>query len=85
MCRYLWLEKSYIAVGELASHRHVGIDIDNVFVFGWDKGSLKGTNMMDLKQEASTSNRLTTGYTGNNGYHENTSPCIATYAWKRTS
>ena len=73
-----------LTVGELAYHRHVGIDIDNVFVFGWDAGSLAGANFMEqLNTGQQTANRITTGFTGSNEYHENLSPCVATYGWKR--
>ena len=83
-CR-VWLEKNCIAVGELASHRHVGLDIDNVFIFGWDSGTYTGVDFQDFTRKNNRANRLTTGYTGGNGYHNNISPCVAVYAWKRTA
>ena len=75
----------YRAVGESASHRHVGLDIDNVYIFGWDVGSLTGVDFSDFTRKSNRGNRLTTGYTGGNGYHNNIAPCKAVYGWYRAN
>ncbi|WP_405379560.1 phage baseplate protein [Phascolarctobacterium sp.] len=78
-------EKHQLSVGELPSHRHIGLDIDNVYVFGWDSGSLKGFDFQSVSTGYSTANRITTGYTGNNSSHNNLQPYKAVYLWQRIS
>ena len=77
--------KHQLTVGESASHRHVGLDIDNVYIFGWDVGSLTGVDFSDFTRKSNRGNRLTTGYTGGNGYHNNIAPCKAVYGWYRAN
>ena len=73
-------------VGELPSHRHIGLDIDNVYVFGWDNGTLQGFDFMkNTTQNNMTGNRLATGYTGSNAMHNNQSPYYSAYLYKRNS
>lgn len=79
-------ENHTLSVSELPSHRHTGLDIDNVYIFGWDNGTRPGTDFMrQLNQGNSTSNRITTGYTGGGGSHNNMPPYLAVYMWKRIS
>ena len=71
-------------MGELPSHRHTGLDIDGVYVFGWDSGTKAGFDFMkNTTQGDSTGNRITTGYTGSNSRHNNMPSYAAMYAYKR--
>ena len=73
-----------LSVSELPSHRHTGLDIDNVYIFGWDNGTRPGTDLMrQLNQGNSTANRITTGYTGDGSAHNNMPPYLVVYIWKR--
>lgn len=75
-----------LSVSELPSHRHTGLDIDNVYIFGWDNGTKPGTDWMrQLNQGNSTANRITTGYTGGGSAHNNMPPYLVVYIWKRTA
>ena len=69
----------------MPSHNHVGLDIDNVYIFGWDNGSLDGANLQDLNTGNKTSNRITTGYTGGGSAHNNMPPYLSVYLFKRVS
>ena len=73
-------------MGELPSHRHIGLDIDKVYVFGWDNGTLKGFDFMkNTTQNNMTGNRLATGYTGSNAKHNNVPTYVVVYSFKRTA
>ena len=74
-----------LTVAEMPVHRHTGLDIDNVYVFGWDTGSLDGANLQDLNTRKKTSNRITTGYTGGGNAHNNLPPYLSVYVWLRTA
>lgn len=74
-----------LTIGEMPSHRHVGLDIDNVYIFGWDNGSLKGFDFQQVSINFNTANRLTTGYTGDGAAHNNMQPFLSVFMWKRTA
>jgi len=74
-----------VTIGELPAHRHVGLDIDGVYIFGWDSGSLDGANLQDLNTGKKTANRITTGYTGGGSAHNNLPPYLSVYLFKRGS
>lgn len=76
-------ETHTLTVSEMPSHKHVGLDIDGVFVFGWDKGSVKGFDFMSTNYNYSTANRIGTGYAGGSQPHNNMPPYLAVYVWKR--
>lgn len=71
----------------MPSHRHIGFDIDYVYIWGWDKGNSTGFDMQQKfngnTEVTETGNRLTTGWAGGNGDHNNIQPYIVTYMWKR--
>ena len=60
-----------LTVNEIPSHRHTGLDIDQVYIFGWDTGSTNGYRMdrASLGGVTTTSNRITTSYTGGGASH----------------
>lgn len=60
-----------LTVNEIPSHRHTGLDIDQVYIFGWDTGSTKGYRMdrASLGGTTTTSNRITTSYAGGGASH----------------
>ena len=76
-----------LSVAEMPSHNHVGIDIDHVYVFGWDSGSYTGTNWMtQLRQtDSNIGNRVETGYSGSSQPHNNMPPYLVRYYWERTA
>ncbi len=74
-----------LTVSELPSHVHQGLDIDGVYVFGWDTGNLTGFDFMDGNYMKKVGNRITTGSTGDNNYHNNIQPYVVTYFWRRTA
>ena len=76
-----------LTVNEMPSHYHSGLDIDGVYVFGWDLGSKKGFDFMRATNHDgySTSERLRTLSAGGNQPHNNMPPYLAVYMWKRVS
>ena len=76
-----------LTVNEMPNHRHIGIGIDGVYVFGWDKGNFTGTNWMtQLNQnDKNIADRVQTGYTGGSQAHNNMPPYLTVYMWKRVS
>ena len=75
-----------LTVDEMPNHRHVGLGIDGVYVFGWDTGNQLGTNFdYQLEQTDQTSDRLQTGYTGGSQAHNNMPPYLTVFVWKRTA
>lgn len=60
-----------LTVNEIPSHRHTGLDIDSVYIFGWDTGSTRGYRMdnASLGGLTNTANRITTSYTGGGASH----------------
>ena len=76
-----------LTVNEMPNHRHIGIGIDGVYVFGWDKGTFTGTNWMtQLNQnDKNIGDRVQTGYTGGSQAHNNMPPYLTVYMWKRVS
>lgn len=70
-----------IAVGELASHTHAQYVTAN-------PGTGNYNTRIDYKEDAlnvDTYYQVETGATGGNNYHNNISPCVAAYLWKRTA
>lgn len=74
-----------LTVDEMPNHRHNGIDIDGVYVIGWDNGSAKGINMTSQNYNSSTGNRWRTGLNGGDQPHNNMPPYLAVFVWKRTA
>ena len=78
----LYLET--LSIGELPSHKHTGLDIDGVYIFGWDNGSLAGFDFLkNTTHGDKTANRITTGNTGSNLKHNNLSPYLTVFIWCR--
>lgn len=73
--------------GEMPRHRHEGIDIDNIYYFGWENGSSTGINFKKFYRGEywgdDVQNRLTSGYAGGSQPHNNMPPYITMYVWKR--
>ena len=65
-----------LTVDEMPSHKHVGIDIDNVYYLGWENGNLDGINYLNQYQNftSDVQNKLETGYTGGSQPHNITPP-----------
>ena len=76
-----------LSIQEMPNHRHIGIGIDGVYVFGWDKGTLTGTNWMTQlhQNDKNIADRVQTGYTGGSQAHNNMPPYLTVYMWKRVS
>lgn len=76
-----------LTVDEMPAHRHVGIDIDNLYCFGWENGSLTGVNFKNFYGGTywgnNVQNRLTSGYAGGSTAHNNMPPYLTAYIWKR--
>lgn len=72
---------------EMPRHRHKGIDIDNIYYFGWENGSGTGINFKKFYRGEywgdDVQNRLTSGYAGGSQPHNNMPPYITMYVWKR--
>lgn len=84
-----------LSINQIPQHNHIGLNIDNIYILGWDNGSERG---LDLQRALSahgisnTSNRLATSSVGGGESHNHTisshSHNIATievYLWKRTA
>ena len=71
--------KHQLTVGELAEHKH-SITFDSKGV-----GAKGGTDWYyDIGESGTyTGSRTPTNITGNDEYHNNVSPCIGAYLWKR--
>lgn len=76
-----------LTVAEMPAHRHAGIDIDNLYCFGWENGSLTGVNFKNFYGGTywgnNVQNRLTSGYAGGSTAHNNMPPYLTAYIWKR--
>lgn len=76
-----------LTVDEMPAHRHAGIDIDNLYCFGWENGSLTGVNFKNFYGGTywgnNVQNRLTSGYAGGSTAHNNMPPYLTAYIWKR--
>ena len=75
------METDCVAVGELASHSHLFIGDSQ------KKGSSGGTDWyLDVGTMGEKCGEARkTESTGDNLYHNNLSPCVAAYLWKRTA
>ena len=78
-----------LTVQEMPAHRHEGIDIDNLYCFGWENGSRTGVNFKNFYGGTywgdDVQNRLASGYAGGSTAHNNMPPYLAVYTWKRTA
>ena len=76
-----------LTVDEMPSHYHRGMDIDGVYVFGWDSGTKVGFDFMRQTNYSGnkTAERLSTLSTGGSQPHNNMPPYITVYMWKRTA
>lgn len=78
-----------LTVAEMPSHNHEGINIDNVYYFGWENGSSTGVNFYKFFNgtywSKDVQNRLASGYTGGATAHNNMPPYLTVYVWKRTA
>ena len=79
--------KHALTVQEMPAHRHEGIDIDNLYCFGWENGSRTGVNFKKFYGGTywgdDVQNRLASGYTGGSAAHNNMPPYLTAYIWKR--
>lgn len=76
-----------LTVDEMPAHRHEGIDIDNLYCFGWENGSHTGVNFKKFYGGTywgdDVQNRLASGYAGGSTAHNNMPPYLTAYIWKR--
>jgi hypothetical protein len=76
-----------LTVAEMPAHRHEGIDIDNLYCFGWENGSRTGVNFKKFYGGTywgdDVQNRLASGYAGGSTAHNNMPPYLTAYIWKR--
>lgn len=76
-----------LTVDEMPAHRHEGIDIDNLYCFGWENGSSTGVNFKKFYGGTywgnDVQNRLASGYAGGSTAHNNMPPYLTAYIWKR--
>lgn len=76
-----------LTVDEMPAHRHEGIDIDNLYCFGWENGSRTGVNFKKFYGGTywgnNVQNRLASGYAGGSTAHNNMPPYLTAYIWKR--
>ena len=68
-------------VGELAQHTHAQYVTANP---GMGKYNTRMDHNSD-ERNLDTYYQVETGVTGGNNYHNNISPCVAAYMWKRTA
>lgn len=76
-----------LTVDEMPAHRHEGINIDNIYCFGWENGSRTGVNFKKFYGGTywgdDVQNRLASGYAGGSTAHNNMPPYLTAYIWKR--
>lgn len=76
-----------LTVDEMPAHRHEGINIDNMYCFGWENGSRTGLNFQKFYGGTywgdDVQNRLASGYAGGSTAHNNMPPYLTAYIWKR--
>lgn len=76
-----------LTVDEMPAHRHEGINIDNLYCFGWENGSRTGVNFQKFYGGTywgdDVQNRLASGYAGGSTAHNNMPPYLTAYIWKR--
>lgn len=76
-----------LTVDEMPAHRHEGINIDNMYCFGWENGSSTGVNFQKFYGGTywgdDVQNRLASGYAGGSTAHNNMPPYLTAYIWKR--
>lgn len=76
-----------LTVDEMPAHRHEGINIDNMYCFGWENGSRTGVNFKKFYGGTywgdDVQNRLASGYAGGSTAHNNMPPYLTAYIWKR--
>lgn len=76
-----------LTVDEMPAHRHEGINIDNLYCFGWENGSRTGVNFQKFYGGTywgdDVQNRLASGYAGGSTSHNNMPPYLTAYIWKR--
>lgn len=76
-----------LTVAEMPAHRHEGIDIDNLYCFGWENGSRTGVNFKKFYGGTywgdDVQNRLASGSAGGSTAHNNMPPYLTAYIWKR--
>ena len=73
-----------LTVDEMPQHRHQGLDIDGVYVFGWDAGNKAGYDFQRVNPGGDkTSERLETLPAGGSRPHNNMPPYLSVFVWKR--
>mgnify|MGYP001287749828 CR=1 FL=1 len=72
------MEKNYVAVGELASHSHYADRADAGNMKREQLAYTNGTNIQYNRPEAIQP-------TGGDMPHNNISPCVGAYLWRRTA
>lgn len=76
-----------LTVDEMPAHRHEGVNIDNLYCFGWENGSRTGVNFQKFYGGTywgdDVQNRLASGYAGGSTSHNNMPPYLTAYIWKR--
>lgn len=76
-----------LTVDEMPAHRHEGVNIDNLYCFGWENGSRTGVNFKKFYGGTywgdDVQNRLASGYAGGSTAHNNMPPYLTAYIWKR--
>lgn len=76
-----------LTVDEMPAHRHEGVNIDNMYCFGWENGSRTGVNFQKFYGGTywgdDVQNRLASGYAGGSTAHNNMPPYLTAYIWKR--